>query len=107
MSGVALAGCGQDTMMTMMAPRGSVEVTTVTSGSAIDPDGYTVRIAGGTRDELQSIGTNATITVSNLDAGTYVLSLEDVAANCTVANNDRTITVAVDATTRETFNVQC
>lgn len=102
---VTLAAC-QETVTTVVG-RGSVEVTTVTVGVDIDPDGYVVRITGGTTDEMRDIGTSATITVTALDVGMYVLSLEDVAANCTVADNNRPIEVRAGATRIEDFNISC
>ena len=51
---------------------GAVEVTTVTGGSDLDPNGYSVKLDGGT---TQPIGINATVTLANLPAGPHTVEL--------------------------------
>jgi len=84
---------------------GSIRVTTATTGSDLDPDGYFVRVDGGP-DQL--IGTNATITITGVAAGDHTLWLGHVAPNCAVdGTNPRTISVTSGATTEITFAVTC
>lgn len=72
-------------------PTGSVEVTTATAGESIDADGYVVAVDGGAG---QAIGTDATLTVDDVEVGSRSLELGDVAANCTVSgDNPRTVNV--------------
>jgi hypothetical protein len=84
---------------------GDVEVTTSTTGSDLDADGYTVTVEG---EAPVSIGTTAMITVSNVSAGDRTVELTGVAANCTVAGlNPRTVTVTDGGTVPTTFNISC
>lgn len=95
-------GCGDDDP----APptTGQIAVTTVTTGTDLDPDGYTITVDG---DAGPAIGVNATVTVPNLTAGTYSVGLSGNAANCAVANNPRDVTVTAGATSPAQFNVTC
>jgi Tol biopolymer transport system component len=101
----AVAGCGDDNGGTNPPTTGSLEVSTVTTGTDIDADGYTVTVDGGSS---QAIDANGTVTVSNLSAGDHVVLLGGVAANCTVAgDNPRTVAVAAGSTASTTFSVAC
>jgi TolB protein len=87
------------------AGMGSVEVTTSTTGDALDPDGYTVSVAGGAG---QAIGIDETLTVADVATGTQSVELTGVADNCTVdGDNPRDVTVTADATVATTFDVSC
>jgi len=96
------AGCGDDDP----APptTGQIAVTTVTTGSDLDPDGYTITVDG---DAGPAIGVNTTVTLPNLSAGTYSVGLSGNAANCVVANNPRDVVVTAGVTEATTFNVTC
>jgi Tol biopolymer transport system component len=85
---------------------GSVEVTTVTTGVDIDPDGYTVSVAGGTG---QAIDVDGTITVSGVVHGDRTVQLANLQSNCSVVNGDnpRTVTVPGEGTVQTTFEVSC
>lgn len=84
---------------------GTLEITTATSGSDQDPDGYTVTVDGGTG---QPIGSNATVTLSNISPSEYAVQLLDVAANCTVAGaNPMQVTVPSGGTARVAFTISC
>lgn len=83
---------------------GSIEITTATTGSSPD-DGYTVAVDDGT---AQPIGSNATVTVSNVAAGPHQVTLAGVATNCTVAGeNPRLTTVTAGRTAAVSFSVSC
>jgi Tol biopolymer transport system component len=84
---------------------GSIGITTQTTGSSLDPDGYTVSVDGGSG---QAIGTNGTLTVPGLAPGNHSVQLAGVATNCTVgAPNPRTVAVTSGATASTTFQVTC
>jgi hypothetical protein len=84
---------------------GSVQVTATTSGSSLDPDGYTLRIEGGSP---QALTINGSRTVGNLTVGTHTVQLGGIAANCTVAGeNPRSVTVAAEQTATVSFAIAC
>lgn len=87
------------------ATTGNLTVTTTTSGSSQDPDGYTVTLDGGSS---QAIGTSASVTFPGLAPGNHTVVLSGVAANCTVANGtSRTASVAAGGTASASFTVSC
>jgi Tol biopolymer transport system component len=91
--------------ITCEASTGSLEVTTITTGSLPDPDGYTLSLDAGT---AQAIGINATVTLGNLAAGPHSVALSGVAPNCQVAgDNPRAITVTTGTTVTATFSIAC
>jgi Big-like domain-containing protein len=88
-----------------------VEVTTVTTGGRVDPDGY-----GVLNDEWDyDIGDGVTVPVPTngavtlyLRPGAHVLHLVGVAANCSGENlDDRAVTVSPGAVTSVAFYVVC
>src|SRR6185312_15815262 len=84
---------------------GSLTVNTSTTGSNLDPDGYTVVIDGGAAS--QQIATNGSVTFTG-PAGEHQVALSGVATNCTVSGaNPRTVTVPAGGTTTTTFSVSC
>ncbi|HJR64982.1 MAG TPA: hypothetical protein VJ802_01030 [Gemmatimonadaceae bacterium] len=83
---------------------GTVRVTTTTTGTDLDPDGYTVMIeAAG-----HSVGVNGTVSIGEIGEGSRPVTLTGVAHNCTVAGGT-TVTTAVNhgATSDVTFMVSC
>src|SRR5205814_3499152 len=84
---------------------GNLTVSTSTSGSNIDADGYTVTVDGGAS---QSIGTNHSVTFTDLSAGNHTVALSGVAANCTVSGGtSRTVSVQAGSTVSTAFSVSC
>jgi Tol biopolymer transport system component len=84
---------------------GSVQVTTATSGSNLDPDGYMV--TAGAQPAV-AIGVNETKTVSGVVIGMRSVQLSGVASNCTVSGeNPRMVNVTDGGTTPTTFTVTC
>ena len=84
---------------------GSLELTTVTTGASLDPDGYTLDVDGGA---AQPIGINATVSVASLTAGAHAVRLQGVSTNCTVGgDNPRAATVTAGSTVRLTFTIAC
>src|SRR5205814_350114 len=84
---------------------GNLTVSTSTSGSNIDADGYTVTVDGGAS---QAIGTNGSVTFTGLAAGSHSVALSGVAANCSVSGaNPQTVNVPSGGTATASFTVSC
>lgn len=84
---------------------GSVEVTTSSTGTDVDPDGYTLNVEG---EVPVAIGINQTLTVDDVSAGDRTVELTDLTSNCSVAGeNPRTVTVSEGGTVSTTFDVTC
>ena len=84
---------------------GSVQVTTSTTGTGFDPNGYTVRMDGSAS---QSVGVNGMVTFSSLEAGNHTVELTALGLNCRVSGvNPLTVSVTVGATAQATFDVVC
>src|SRR5205814_2659922 len=94
-----VAECGSRT-----SPTGNLTVTTSTTGSSL-PSGYTVTVDGS---QSQTIGTNSSVTFSNLAAGSHNVALTNVAGNCTVSGgSSRTATVPSGGTATVAYSVSC
>jgi adhesin/invasin len=101
---LGFAACGGDSL-TIPPSTGTLQITTTTVGSDLDPDGYTLQV-----DALQpeTIGTTATTSVEGLTPGTHNVVLTGLAANCGVAgDNPRSVTIAVGQTTTAAFDLTC
>lgn len=86
-------------------PPGSVQLTASTTGRALDRDGYSVSVDGGTAVPLQ---TNGTATIGSLTPGSHTLVISGVAPNCTLDGGaSRTVTVQPQAAAPVTIAVQC
>ena len=86
---------------------GDLKVTTSTTGSNLDPDGYTVSVDGGAGQPI-TINNTTGITFTGLSAGTHTVALSGVAANCTVSGgNSQTATVIAGQTASVAFSVTC
>src|SRR5438128_2192609 len=84
---------------------GNLTVTASTTGSNLDPDGYTATVDGGAS---QSVGTNGSVTFPGLSAGSHSVALSGVAANCSVSGaNPQTVTVPSGGTATASFAVSC
>src|SRR5205823_5571746 len=84
------------------AATGNLTVTTSTTGSSL-PSGYTVTVDGS---QSQTIGTNSSVTFSNLAAGSHSVALTNVAGNCTVSGgSSRTATVPSGGTATVAYSV--
>ena len=90
--------------VTCALPAASIQVTTATTGSSLDPDGYTLSVDAGAS---QAIGSNATLTLDGLAVGTHSLALAGIAGNCHLdGDNPRTVEV-VQGSTTVTFDLNC
>jgi hypothetical protein len=84
---------------------GDLQVTTSTSGQNVDPDGYTVTVDGS---ESWHIGTNGSVTFTNLAEGNHQVLLSGLASNCSVSGaNPRTVAVTAGGTAQTTFSIVC
>jgi len=84
---------------------GSLEITTVTTGTMRDADGYVVSIDEG---NSEPIGINQTVTFGPITVRRYDVNLTEVAGNCTVSgSNPRAITVTAGDATPTLFEVVC
>jgi predicted RNA-binding protein with TRAM domain len=101
LAGSTLA-CGDE--VTPPSTTGTLEITTTTTGVEPDPDGYTVQVDAGA---TQSIGSSATLQNPDLPPGSHTVQLGGLAANCTVAQNPRTVSVAAGETSTVSFAVTC
>ncbi len=95
--------CGEDDLT---APEtGRLTVTTATTGSPADPDGYTLAVDDG---ELQAVGGNAAVTVEDLTPAEHLVQLSGIADNCVVAGeNPRAVTVPAGGTVESAFAISC
>ena len=88
-----------------VTPPGNLTVSTSTTGANLDPNGYTVTVDGVSP---QAIGINASVSYTNLSAGTHTVAISGVAANCTVSGGtSRTLSVPSGGTATTTFSVSC
>ena len=88
-----------------VTPPGNLTASTSTTGSSLDPDGYTVTVDGGSP---QAIGINASVTYTSLTAGNHTVAISGVATNCTVSGStSRTVSVPSGGTATTTFSVSC
>src|SRR5206468_651917 len=84
---------------------GDLRVTNTTTGSNLDPDGYTVTVDKTTS---QPMATNGSTTFTALAAGDHSVALSGVAANCSVAGaNPQTVSVPAGGTATTSFTVSC
>lgn len=99
-----LGSCGSDDLT--RPTEGTVQITTSTSGSDLDADGYTVSVDGG---PPQAIGIRDTLNLPEMEPGEYPVVLAGVAPNCTpgFGVNQRTATVLAGDTVRVAFAVTC
>lgn len=89
-------------------PVGSLRVTTATAGVDPDPDGYQVSVQGERFGTIANASAIGTITLSELPAGTYQVTLGGVAANCdVVSQNPIGVVVSGGATASAAFDVAC
>jgi WD40 repeat protein len=91
--------------VTCAAATGSIQVTTSTTGSNLDADGYLLSLDGGAS---QPIGINTSLTLSGRAPGTHTLALSGVATNCrTEGENPRTVELVAGNTVTVTFTTNC
>jgi WD40 repeat protein len=83
----------------------TVIVTTSTSGSAPDVDGYLVSVDGAAG---RPVGNQDSLTLDGVAPGSHTFRLSGLTSNCTVAGaNPRLLTVEPGATARLAFSIAC
>ncbi|HKU61534.1 MAG TPA: hypothetical protein VJQ44_09990 [Gemmatimonadales bacterium] len=101
----AALGCSDGAEPPPGPSTGAVAITTATSGSDPDADGYMVFLDGA---EVRAIGAAGTTTLTELSAETHVIGLTGIAANCAVqGGNPRGVIIGAGDTASETFAVAC
>ena len=91
-------------------PEKWLEVTTITTGSNIDSDGYYLSIQREGAGWAWGIAANTTweFGFGGGGGGVHTVSLTGVAANCAVAgDNPRTVEIAVGGKASTTFEISC
>jgi hypothetical protein len=98
-------GIADTAEVSIVGPTGALQVSTSTSGSDLDPNGYSVIVDGsGSR----SIGINDQVTLTGLPPGDHSVELGGVASNCGVnGSNPRTVNVQAGGTASVAFTVTC
>jgi hypothetical protein len=82
---------------------GTLRITTTTSGSDVDPDGYLVEV-----NDREPVEMDADDELSlDLEAGTYTVTLSGVAENCTVSEAEQTTEVTAGSTQEIEFDITC
>jgi hypothetical protein len=101
----AAANCGGGEGVTVPPTTGILEITTSTSGTEQDADGYTVQIDA---EAPQAIAAAATLEIPGVTPGNHTVLLGGLAANCTVSgDNPRAISVTAGETATIDFAVTC
>ena len=84
---------------------GTLRIVTVTTGAALDADGYLFSVDGAAG---RPIGTNASVTLANIPQGQHTVQLQGLAPNCSVTgNNPLGAAVGAGETVRVAFAVTC
>ena len=84
---------------------GTLQVTTSTSGTSPDPDGYVVSMDG---EELGTIDATGTGVLIGVPPGTYSVTLGGVAANCQVQGaNPVTVSITAGGIGLAEFTITC
>src|SRR3989454_20136 len=85
---------------------GNIAITAATTGSNLDPDGYTVTV--DVIAQSQSIPTNGSVTFTGVVPGVATVSISGVASNCTVSGgNLSVVTVPAGGTVSTSYSVSC
>jgi len=93
------------TCVTSSAGSGTLRITAFTSGSELDPDGYTVTLDGSS---FWSLSRGGSLTLDGVPAGNHLVALSGVAANCTVqGENPRVVSIQAGTTSTAAFDIIC
>jgi hypothetical protein len=84
---------------------GSLTLHISTTGTEVDPDGYSIRVDAGTP---QPIAVNDTLELPHLAAGGHTLELDGVSSNCiTLSPNPSAVTIEPGASTDAAMEIEC
>jgi hypothetical protein len=98
-----LVACGGDDLVRPTV--GTLQVTTNTTGSDLDPDGYILTLDD--RPE-EAIDIHGELAISNLAPGDHFVTLTGVVQNCALGGaGGRTVTVIAGDTVNVTFRISC
>lgn len=112
-SALAISGCGgndgdrgpTDPPSSQEPTTGSIRVAVTSTGTDVDANGYEVQVDGNAK---AAIGSNGTVTLSDLDPGTYAVALEGLAENCSHSTaSPMAVTVTAGAPADANFEVSC
>lgn len=101
---IAMGGCGAKDPTPPPGP-GIVHVITTTTGTDLDLDGYLVQVGG--EEDPHLIMANDMVILSNLDPGSYMVFLTDLAGNCAVNVGTQQVSVSAEEVTEVPFEVSC
>src|SRR5215211_4308666 len=88
-----------------IATTGALTIASTTGGPSPDTDGYTITVDGVDRG---SLAPTATVTISGVAAGTHLIGLHGLSANCTIAGeNPRAVSVSAGTNTTVDFAIAC
>ena len=102
---LALQACGgEGSGFQFPITTGTLQVTTSTTGAEVDPDGFTLKIDNETPEP---IGTVASLERLEVQPGDHTIFLGELAPNCSVADNPRTVSIVAAQTLTAAFEVTC
>ncbi len=101
-------GCDFDGPVSISIPEfGTLVVTTETSGSNLDPNGYRLAVTGETLNVNRDVGLNDSVGFSVLRGAECRVELSDIATNCSTGTNPQFVSAPVGNVTTVTFTVSC
>jgi hypothetical protein len=86
----------------------TLKVSTVTTGSSLDPDGYTITVFHNRFLRSSSVATNGSVSFTMFGTGSATVSISGVAGNCTVSGStSRSVSIVAGIENSVTFNISC
>jgi hypothetical protein len=86
-------------------PGGSLRLTTSTTGTNLDPDGYAFSVDGGA---AQQIPANGSLVLENVAPGSHSVALSGIAEGCMLdGRNPRSVNVTSEAVVELVFAIRC
>src|SRR5829696_4359209 len=86
-------------------PVGGLRISTASTGSSPDTNGYTFALDGGVG---QQIGSNAVLPLDSIEVGAHTVALSGLAEGCTLdGSNPRAVTITSGSVTEIVFAVGC
>jgi hypothetical protein len=103
--GVVTLACDGESGLDQGATTGTLQVIASIEGPLLDPDGYTLRLDGGSEAPL---AVSDTVVFAGIAAGDYVLELVGISPECRVhGSNPRAVKVSAGGAARTIFAVVC